>query len=618
MNKTPPSPSLRTFSSAVLAALLLAHLGAVSAFGQITIIDADTTVTTAVTYDDSFTINNGATLNIVGPDGAVDSTGSAGVANVGATNETDGNGILTISAGGALSNITGRVGYAAGISGEATVTGADSFWQSSNILYIGFNGTGSLTVANGATVSGGINGTSDATRIGYNAGSSGDVLVTGTGSGLTSSGTLTIGWSGTGSLSVVDGATVSGNIVHIGRRSSGSATITGSGSVLAANSGSGIVLAADTSVAGGNGILTLASGGMARSNNGASSIRLSLNAGGTGTLNIGAPSAAAAAAAGIVNASTISTTAGTGTVQFNTTSTAANPFFLTKDGTDTGAAVTISGLSQVVHTAGYSVFGGINTNTGATTVDGGTLIVNGSADSSAHTVNTGATLGGSGSVGSLLLADGAFVSPGQSPGTLSVVNGATLAAGSNMVWEVSDAAGVAGTDWDLLSVGGTLTLEGTSASPITVFLTSLDPTFAPGLASNFDTSADATFVIASAASITGFDPSAFAIDTSGFANAFDGAWSVALDQNQIVLSYAAGAAETVPILDIAVDSFGDLVISCPSETGFEYQLEVSTTLSGWVDFGVPQDGDGGDLIFTVPGPVNPGDKVFYRVRVTPK
>jgi T5SS/PEP-CTERM-associated repeat protein len=444
------------------------------------------------------------------------------------------------------------------------------------------------------------------------------VLVTGTGSSLTSSGTVTIGWTGAGSLSVTDGAIVSGNIVHIGRRSAGSATVVGSGSVLAANSGSGIVLASDTSVAGGNGILTLTNGGMARSNNGASSIRLSLNAGGTGTLNIGAPAAAAAAAPGIVNASAVTNTVGSGTVQLNSTATAANPFFLTKDGTATGANVIITGLSQVVHTAGYSVFGGVNTNSGATTVNGGTLIVTGSANNSAHTVKSGATLGGSGSVGSLAVEQGAFVSPGQSPGTLSVAGGATLAAGSNFVFGLADAAGAAGTDWDLLNVGGTLTLLGTSASPITVFLTSLDATFAPGLAANFNGQADAAFTIASAAAITGFDPSAFVVDTSAFANAFDGTWSVSLDQDQIVLSYAAGATDSAPVLGIAVDSLGDLAISCPSETGYEYQLEVSTNLSGWGDHGAPQDGDDSDLIFTVPGLANPGDKVFYRVRATRK
>jgi len=525
------SLSLRHLSSPTLVALLLAPFGASSAYGQLLTIDTDTTVSTTVTAT-GVLIRDGAKLTI-GAGGFVDSAGSTTSfnANVGGTATAAGNGILEISAGGKLTNYIGYVGNAADTTGQATVIGAGSSWQSSNLLYVGFNGSGSLTVSSGATVAGGPNA-----RFGYNAGSSGTVLVTGTDSSLTTTGTLTVGWNGTASLSVTDGATVTGSIVQIARFTTGSATVSGSGSILTATSTSGIIVSND---AGGIGVLTLTNGGTATSNSGASQMRLANNAAGTGTLNIGAPANAAAAAAGILNVSTVNTVSGTGIVQFNTTSTAASPFFLTKDGTDTGANVTLSGLSQVVHTAGYSVFGGINTNSGATTVNGGTLIINGTANSSAHTVTSGATLGGSGSVGSLSLAEGAFLSPGQSPGTLSVVNGATLAAGSNFIWEISDAAGVAGTAWDSLSVGGTLTLQGTSASPITVFLTSLDPTFAPGLAANFNSLADATFTIASATTITGFDPDAFVVDPAGFANAFDGIWSVALDQNQLNLVYTA-------------------------------------------------------------------------------
>jgi hypothetical protein len=100
------SRSPRHLSSSVLAVLLSTQFGATFACGQITIIDADTTVTTPVTYGDSFTIHKGATLNIVGPVGAVDSTGGTATANVGATNETDGNGFLVISNGGTLLNTT--------------------------------------------------------------------------------------------------------------------------------------------------------------------------------------------------------------------------------------------------------------------------------------------------------------------------------------------------------------------------------------------------------------------------------------------------------------------------------------------------------------------------------
>lgn len=616
MKSDPLSPFLPRLACPVLTVFLLAPFGATPAAGQTLTIDTDTTVS-ATLFPTGVLIRDGAKLTI-GAGGFIDSGGTSSIynANVGGTGTLAGSGILEISGGGRLANYIGYVGNAADITGQATVTGAGSSWQSSSVLYVGFNGSGSLTVANGATVVGGINTTSDAVRVGYNAPGSGTVLVTGAGSTLTSTGTVTIGWNGTGDLSVTDGGVVSGNIVQVARFVTGSATVAGQGSVLRANSTSGIIVGND---AGGSGVLTLTDGGTATSNNGSSQMRLANNATGTGTLNIGAPAQSAAAAAGILNVSTVNTVTGNGTVQFNTTSTAANPFYLTKDGTEAGANTLISGLSKVVHTAGYSIFAGVNTNSGATTVKGGTLLVNGSANSSAHSVETGAMLGGSGSVGSLSLAEGAILSPGQSTGTLAVANGATLAAGSSLIWELSDAAGLAGTDWDLLTVDGTLDLQGTSAAPITIFLESLDLSSAPGLAANFDGTSSATFVIASAAIITGFAADGFIIDPTGFDNSFAGTWSVVLDQNQLVLSYeggGGGVADAVPVLGVGVDPLGDLAITCPSVTGYEYQVEVSTDLVTWDNLGMPKVGNDSDLIFSAPGPANSADAVFIRVRAT--
>ena len=63
---------------------------------------------------------------------------------------------------------------------------------------------------------------------------------------------------------------------------------------------------------------------------------------------------------------------------------------------------------------------GNNSYTGATVVNDGTLLVNGSIAGSAVTVNDGATLGGTGTVGETTVADGGAVSPGTSIGTLTV------------------------------------------------------------------------------------------------------------------------------------------------------------------------------------------------------
>lgn len=99
-----------------------------------------------------------------------------------------------------------------------------------------------------------------------------------------------------------------------------------------------------------------------------------------------------------------------------------------------------------------------NTYTGATTVNDGKLIINGSiSNSSLTTVKTGATIGGSGTLGALTVENGGFVNPGNSPGILSAGN-TNLNAGSNLGIEINGAT--VATEYDQLNVTGTVTLAG--------------------------------------------------------------------------------------------------------------------------------------------------------------
>lgn len=129
---------------------------------------------------------------------------------------------------------------------------------------------------------------------------------------------------------------------------------------------------------------------------------------------------------------------------------------------DTGNALVVSGTVTGAGTltksgAGTLTLSGINAYTGATTVTGGKLIVNGSISTSTlTTVQTGATLGGSGSVGALTIDSGGFLAPGNSPGT-TTVNGAYTQNGSL----ISEITGLTpGTQHDQVIVNGTVTLNG--------------------------------------------------------------------------------------------------------------------------------------------------------------
>jgi autotransporter-associated beta strand protein len=117
------------------------------------------------------------------------------------------------------------------------------------------------------------------------------------------------------------------------------------------------------------------------------------------------------------------------------------------------AAISGSGAFEQRGT-GTLVLSGINTYTGATNVNAGTLSVNGSlASSSLTTVNAGGTLGGNGTVGNTTI-NGGTLSPGNSIGTLTVQGNLVFTAAASYMVEVSPA------NADRTNVTGTATLGG--------------------------------------------------------------------------------------------------------------------------------------------------------------
>ncbi|RCK03927.1 hypothetical protein TH5_22895, partial [Thalassospira xianhensis MCCC 1A02616] len=116
----------------------------------------------------------------------------------------------------------------------------------------------------------------------------------------------------------------------------------------------------------------------------------------------------------------------------------------------------ISGAGKVTKLgAGTLTLTGTNTYSGTTTVSGGTLLVNGSASSSAFTIQNGTTLGGTGTVGATTLQSGGIHAPGNSIGTQTVNGNYTLTSGSILAIEVN-AAG----DADQVIVNGAVDLGG--------------------------------------------------------------------------------------------------------------------------------------------------------------
>ena len=100
---------------------------------------------------------------------------------------------------------------------------------------------------------------------------------------------------------------------------------------------------------------------------------------------------------------------------------------------------------------------GVNTYTGPTTVNDGSLIVDGSISTGPTFVNAAGLLGGGGKIGGSVV-NGGIVSPGDSPGTLTVSGNYTQTAGGTLRIEV---AGLGANQHDLLAVGGSANLAGT-------------------------------------------------------------------------------------------------------------------------------------------------------------
>jgi T5SS/PEP-CTERM-associated repeat protein/autotransporter-associated beta strand protein len=207
--------------------------------------------------------------------------------------------------------------------------------------------------------------------------------------------------------------------------------------------------------------------------------------------------------------------------------------------------VLIRAGTLVIQGGGTLVMTAISTTTGATRVNSGGIRMDGSATASAFTVAAGAQVGGTGALGSLMLAG--LLSPGDGaasePARLKAA-ASTFAAGSGYQWEVADAGGAAGVGYDTLAVNGSLTLAATAAQPFTVHLVSLQADFNAGTASGFDPLQNHHYTLVSASgAIAGFNSAAFSVDPSGFANAAGGAWSVSVSASghDLLLDYTAAA-----------------------------------------------------------------------------
>jgi len=251
------------------------------------------------------------------------------------------------------------------------------------------------------------------------------------------------------------------------------------------------------------------------------------------------------------------------------------------------ANITNNGTGSVSLTkAGNGVLqlNGTNTYSGHTSINEGTLTINGSNTGGGNlTIRTGATLlnngvfevggtfinngtlggeqsltfvsrtalSGSGTYTSNVVVDeNIILAPGNSPGTMTFSGGTVWAGGGEYLFEINDATGTAGVNWDLVSVtGGDLAISATLENPFALTLAPLTFLDTAGSIANFDPLTSYNWTIATVTgggSVTGFDAGAFSLDTSAFLAyhpevSYSGSFSILLsgDQKSVYLSYEA-------------------------------------------------------------------------------
>ncbi len=186
-----------------------------------------------------------------------------------------------------------------------------------------------------------------------------------------------------------------------------------------------------------------------------------------------------------------------------------------KNSTGTGA-ITKEGSGTLTLT-------GANTFSGATTLSGGTTTYTGTNTSSAVTIASGATLKGTGSLGATTV--NGMIAPGASAGEIRIA-ALTLPAGGEYRWEVGNAGGSAGANWDLITVnegGGTVTVSASSGSKFTI---ALDDTGISG----FVNTATYAWKIIDAGTLDAYDVTDFTIDETGWSSD-KGSGSFSLSEN---------------------------------------------------------------------------------------
>ena len=280
------------------------------------------------------------------------------------------------------------------------------------------------------------------------------------------------------------------------------------------------------------------------------SLSITGTAASTGTLDVGEGGTISASGTGTETIGATVSSSGTGANAVSLAASNGQVLDLTGGISGTGDFKTSgSGVVKIGDSANF---------TGTLEALGGKVVVDGEMNTASKVVvGSGATVGGTGTVGALEVASGGTIGPGHSPGQLNVAGDATWAGGASYEWEINSFLGSAGTNWDFLNIDGKLKVTATSESKFLIDVVSLLASNSPGNAQNFFPTYNYSFAIATAAGGIEGSLDSLQLDTSAFSNPVTFAsWAnqptftpgyfslgISNDNKSIMLNYAAAIPE---------------------------------------------------------------------------
>ena len=516
-------------------------VGSVSLAGSNTISSTGTLTTSGLTVNGSGnsistgTVTGGSTINS-GAFLTVNGTGTSTLTSTGTFELKSGTvGAILAGSGIALNKTT---------AGTVTLNGLNTYTGLTNITAGTLAESVSNAIATGALT---VNGSTAIFDLGSNHTDSVGIVTLDGGGSIIGSGTSTL--TSTGTFEMKSGtvnAKLAGSGIALNKTTAGTVTLnsvntfTGLTNITAGTLAEGVsnaISTGDLTVNGSTAIFDLGS-------NHTDSVGIVTLDGG-GAINGSGTSALTSTGTFEMKSGTVSAIlAGTGTALNKTT---ANTVTLSGNNTYTGTT-TIS--------AGTLALSGATTNniaSSTTIVDNATLDVTG-LSGSAITLASGQTLKGSGTVlGGLNVNSGSFLSPGNSPGTLSSGNTA-YNSGGTYIWQINNATGTQGADpgWDWNNITGTLTIGATNVSTFTIDITSLTLGNTAGAAANFNKYGAYDWTISTASGGFGgsFAANKFTLALGNFLNDYSGTasggtFSIVQSGNDLIVHYN-GATDAAP------------------------------------------------------------------------